>query len=132
MISLFLAVAIWSLNVYDARVVSVTDGDTVKVVVTLWVSQELSTSIRVRGVDTPETVGKCESERRLAQKAKVRVAELLPVNAHVTVSNIENDKYGGRYVADIRLRDGRSLSALLISEGLARAYDGGKKSNWCV
>lgn len=130
LLSIF-AAALWSLNSYEAKVISVTDGDTVKVVVEVWASQSLTTAIRLRGVDTPEIKGKCAGERELAAKGKARVAGLLPAGTTVTLTQLGPDKYHGRHVAAIVLRDGTNVAALLIAEGLARPYDGGKKSSWC-
>ncbi len=32
---------------------------------------------------------------------------------------------------DVALADGRSLAGLLITEGLGREYDGGRREGWC-
>lgn len=49
-----------------ATVVSVYDGDTFTVEARPWPGMTLRTSVRVRGVDTPEIRGKCQAEKDLA------------------------------------------------------------------
>jgi len=117
--------------VYQASVVRVVDGDTVNVRVRIWLNQELSASIRVRNVDSPEINGKCVSESALAQKAKAFTAHLLPVGSTITLTNVKPDKFGGRFDADVFTPDGQALSDLLIASGMTRIYDGGKREGWC-
>ena len=38
---------------------------------------------------------------------------------------------GGRVLADVKTSDGQDPAQNLISKGLAKPYDGGKKSSWC-
>ena len=38
-------------NVYEARVVRVIDGDTIRVAIAIWLEHEVTTLIRVRGVE---------------------------------------------------------------------------------
>ena len=126
---LIFAVALGS---YSAVVTRVVDGDTVNGVVTIWIDQRVTTSIRVRGIDTPELKGACDSERALAQMAKSQVENLLPAGSTITISNIGPDAYQGRIDADVTMADGRKLADVLIGEGLARAYDGKtKRRGWC-
>lgn len=88
-------------------------------------------SIRVFGIDTPEIRGKCEFEANLARQAKDRVKELVG-NSPVKVYIYGWDKYGGRVVGDVILQSGQNLGEILIKEGLAVPYNGGKKKNWCA
>jgi len=53
------------------------------------------------------------------------------VGDHVQLTNITLGKYAGRVIADVLLADGRSLTALLIAEGLGREYHGGTRLGWC-
>ena len=46
----------------------------------------------------------------------------------VSVGNRDEDRYGRKL--RVIERDGRSLGAVLISEGLARRWDGARRS-WC-
>lgn len=88
-------------------------------------------NIRVLGVDTPEirTKNKCEKEK--ARNAKRLVKNLLKNAKRIDLTNVSRGKYF-RVVADVII-DGKSLSYYLLKNGLAVAYDGGKKKavNWC-
>lgn len=47
-----------------ADVVRVIDGDTLAVTAHIWVGQSLATSVRIRGIDTPELRGGAPGKRR--------------------------------------------------------------------
>jgi endonuclease YncB( thermonuclease family) len=112
-----------------ATVLSVYDGDTVRVEAYPWPDQINRVSVRLAGVDTPELRGKCKEERALARVAKAFVE--LQIDDEVMLVDVRKGKYAGRVVARIILADGRDLSSLLIEAGLGRAYDGGKRESWC-
>ena len=92
-----------------ARVVGVTDGDTI----------ELSRlgAVRLIGVDTPEVYGGVECFGRAASDFTKRV---LPEGTRVRyrVGIEERDRYG-RVLAYVWLPDGRFLNELLAAEGYA-------------
>ena len=104
------------------------DGDTIKTpIVALKGLPKLS--IRIAGIDTPEIRGKCDYEKTQAIKARDRLNQLL--EGEVTVTPLSWDKYGGRFIATVQDKDGRNVSEILITEGLARPYQGEKKLPWC-
>lgn len=53
----------------DTRVVSVVDGDTIKVEAQVWPGWFWRGSVRLAGVDAPELRAQCREERRLALEA---------------------------------------------------------------
>ncbi len=112
-----------------ARVLSVYDGDTVKVEAAMWPGLTWTGSVRVQGVDTPELRGKCDGEKRKAVAARAFVRER--VGNRVTLVNVTKGKYAGRVVARIRLADGTDLTELLIQARHGRPYDGGRRRGWC-
>ena len=113
----------------SARVVSVTDGDTVLVRARIWLGQNVETRIRLEGVDTPEMKARCASERRLAIRARDFVVARVQGRT-VDLFHIQYGKYAGRVVA--RIRDAKGdLSSAIIAAGLGRAYDGGRRESWC-
>jgi micrococcal nuclease len=135
--SLFLAVRSYAEpnlpDSYPATVISVLDGDTVKVKVQIWVGLYQEVKVRVRGIDTPEIHSKnCPSEKQLGLKAKTLVQTLLPEGSTISLSHVGPDKYHGRVVATLRTTSGEDLEQRLRKEGLAVPYDGGKKKNWCA
>ncbi len=100
----------------------IVDGDTIKVA---------GKKIRVEDIDTPEIHDyKCQSEFERGQRAKARLLELVNAGPFEIVSNggDDMDRYG-RKLRHLK-RNGRSLGAILVSEGLARPYAGGRRS-WC-
>jgi endonuclease YncB( thermonuclease family) len=112
-----------------AAVVRVYDGDTLTVNAYPWPGMTIRTAVRVNGIDTPEIRGLCDAEKELAKQARDYVRAT--VGEHVQLTNITLGKYAGRIIADVLLADGRSLAALLITEGLGREYDGGQRERWC-
>ena len=115
---------------YVAHVKAVIDGDTLSVEVPVWLGVALTTKVRLRGIDAPELHGRCQREKDLAAQAKKRLAD--ETTLQVRLSNVEGDKYYGRVEADVAtVPDGLDLSDAMLASGLARAYDGGKRGDWC-
>jgi endonuclease YncB( thermonuclease family) len=113
-----------------ADVVKVVDGDTLTVRARIWLDLEMTVNIRIRGIDAPELRARCSREKILAAAATDR---LLDVAGHgpVNLSNIDEDKYFGRVVADVTTVDGRLVAPLMLESGLVRPYGGGERQGWC-
>jgi micrococcal nuclease len=96
----------------------VVDGDT------FWLDGE---KIRIEGIDAPEVKGKCRHELDLAAKATKRLSSLL---SHQTIEIDRNGKDGfGRTLVQVSTGRGE-IGSVMIREGLAREYAGGRGS-WC-
>ncbi|KXJ51215.1 MAG: nuclease [Thalassospira sp. Nap_22] len=107
------------------------DGDTIYVAIPGLPDEIANMSVRVRGVDTPEMRGQCDSEKQLAQKARDYARQRLKTATSVQFCEPEWGRYGGRVVASVRI-DGSPLDLELIENGLARPYDGKtKRQPWC-
>ena len=120
-------------NIKINKINSVYDGDTFRGKVEAlpdWVGDNMA--FRIHGIDTPEYGwrAKCKAEKELGQKAKEFTFKMLTEAKHVYIDIIDFDKYGGRYLVDVRC-DALDLATELIVAGLAREYDGGKKEGWC-
>ncbi|MBR0681943.1 thermonuclease family protein [Roseomonas eburnea] len=103
-----------------AQSLRVIDGDTVSV---------RGEAVRIVGLDAPEIHGRCPAESRLARQAQARLAELLAGGA--TITRRGRDRYG-RGLAIVQDAEGRDVAQVMISEGLARPYDGrGRRAGWC-
>lgn len=114
------------------KVLAVKDGDTLAVELPGLPAPLNPVAVRVRGIDTPETGGRarCDAERRLAARATAFTRSALQHGREIAFGAPAWDKYGGRIDADVWI-DGELLGERLISAGLARPYDGGKRKGWC-
>ena len=112
-----------------AEVLRVVDGDTLTVRAKIWIGQELTTNVRLSGVNAPELSGGCDEERALAEAARRFLAERVE-GRPVTLRKIALDKFGGRVVALVEDGAGDLGSALLAAR-LAVPYDGGRREPWC-
>jgi endonuclease YncB( thermonuclease family) len=115
---------------HPVDVIKTIDGDTFEVRVHLWPGLELTTRVRLRGIDAPELKASCAQELRLAEAATEALRGLLS-EGEVTIYNVGPDKYQGRVVADAATRRTPNLSSALLAGGVARPYDGGHRSGWC-
>jgi endonuclease YncB( thermonuclease family) len=106
----------------DPSSITVVDGDTIIIDGTTW---------RLMGYDTPETDGaKCEGERRLGLLARQRLSVFIDASTAMTITgNGEKDAYQRR-LGRLSI-NGRDVGAILISELLARPYNGSYRKGWC-
>lgn len=87
---------------------------------------------RLVGFDTPETYRpQCEAEKALGLKAKARLAELIDTAGQIKLVIQPGLDVHDRYLAVGRVA-GQDVETILISEGLARPYSGGKRQSWCI
>lgn len=118
---------------FNGRIIRWVDGDTLWLTAwreekldlgfrnRLFIRHEHDLECRVYGVDTPEHAA--------GHPATAAVNEWAPAGSDVTVETFKpnaEDKYG-RWLADIRLSDGRTISTELLSHDLAVPYFGGTK-----
>lgn len=82
---------------FSAKVIGVSDGDTITVL-----RDRTQVRVRLHGIDAPET------GQPFASRAK-QAASDLAFSKTVTVHPVDTDRYG-RTVAEVFLPDGRSLS----------------------
>lgn len=115
-----------------ARVVEVVDGDTLAVRAQVWLGQEVTTRVRIDGIDTPEKRSACREEKELAADAHKRLQQLVRRSDDaVRLVDVTDDKFGGRVRAKVLLRDGTDVSKALVASGHARPYRGGRRQPWC-
>ena len=99
-------------NMVRAKVVSITDGDTFKVLLR---GQE--ETIRIACIDTPEL-----SEDPWGQRAKDALTGMLRVGSKVRLMEHDTDRYG-RTVAEVYKGRGRNIGLALVKKGYAEVYD---------
>jgi len=112
-----------------ATIERVIDGDTLEVLVHIWLGQEVRVAVRLAGVDAPERRARCEAEQALATAATAFLQRL--EGNPVVLTHITRGKFAGRVLADVHHVDVGDLGAALIGEGMARVYDGGRRASWC-
>ncbi len=115
---------------HAVEVVRVIDGDTFEARVHLWPGLEMTTRVRLRGIDAPQMKGACAEEARMAEAATEALRAQL-ADGDVAIFNIGPDKYNGRVVADAATRRTPSISDALLASGHARQYQGGRRGGWC-
>jgi endonuclease YncB( thermonuclease family) len=115
---------------HPVDVVRTIDGDTFEARVHLWPGLEMTTRVRLRGIDAPELKAACPQELQMAEAAGSALRGLLD-EGEVTIYNIGPDKYNGRVVADAATRRTENVSAALLAGGFARRYGGGRREGWC-
>lgn len=104
-----------------ARTNCVVDGDT------FWHQGE---KVRIADIDTPElSPPRCASEKQLGEAAKRRLHALLNAGRFSLVAGWRDEDRYGRKLRTVT-RQGRSIGDVLVSEGLARRWDGSRHS-WC-
>jgi endonuclease YncB( thermonuclease family) len=92
---------------------------------------ELTTRVRLRGIDAPELKASCAQELRMAEAAGDALRGLLD-EGEVAIYHIGPDKYNGRVVADVATRRTPNVSDALFAGGHVRKYDGGHRIGWCA
>ena len=108
--------------VYKCRLRRVIDGDTVVCDVNLGFDVVLvNQKIRFKGINTPESRTRNLAEKALGLQAKARVE-----------MKTFKDKKGkfGRILGVPLTEKGESVCEILVKEGHARWYDGGKRESW--
>jgi len=105
------------------RITCVVDGDTI------WYE---GTKIRIADLDTPEvSQPACANEAALGRKATRRMQALLnagPFTLEPNTAGRAEDRYGRSLM--LVTRDGQSLGAVLVDEGLAEQWGGAKVAWW--
>jgi endonuclease YncB( thermonuclease family) len=111
-------------------VLRVIDGDTFEARIRIWPGHDVTTKVRLRDIDAPELKARCAEERSKALAARDFLARLLSEGG-VTVSQVGQDKYGGRIDAVAATSRTASVSTAMLEADLARSYDGGRRRSRC-
>ncbi len=120
---------------YSARVLAIIDGDTFVARIPVWIGQEVTTHVRLRGIDAPELKGRCAAETRLALEARQALADIL-ASGRINLRDIGTGKYAGRVIARVFVtskhdHNTEEAGAMLLAAGYARPYRGGRRDDWC-
>ena len=116
---------------YVAKVNRIIDGDSIVLDIDLgfntWLNNQ---SIRLHGIDTPETRTRDLVEKQQGFLAKDRVLGLISPGDTVIIKTVldKHEKFG-RILGQIELKNGINLNQLLIEERLAVKYYGQSKAS---
>tara|TARA_R100000234_G_C4924060_1_gene145501 strand:- start:263 stop:631 length:369 start_codon:yes stop_codon:yes gene_type:complete len=119
---------------YKILPLKVVDGDTIDAEIDLGFDIKVKKRIRFMGINAPESRTKDLEEKAKGLAAKDRVKQLLDGCKNITLKSHGIGKFG-RCLGELHLDtiDGQekltlvSLNELLIKEGHATKYDGGKR-----
>ena len=120
---------------YPARILSVLDGDTLKLDIDLGFRAHIFETVRLARIDTPEAVK--FTLDGLVDPAKNYILTNCPVNSFCVVGITRQEKYG-RWLAELLYLPGESepekilinphvLNDELVRLGFAVSYAGGRK-----
>jgi len=113
---------------YNIEVIRVIDGDTIDCFIDLGFNVSIKSRIRLHGINTPETRTRDIKEKHYGIEAKLKLFKLLEDN-EVTMVSHGIGKFGRvlgvLYVDDVNIND------ILVKEGYAIEYNGGKKMETC-
>lgn len=116
---------------YKAKIIRVIDGDTLKALIDVGFNMHHEAVIRLNGIDCPETRTKDIKEKSKGLEAKERMIELLDqCNYEVNIKSHGLDKYGRCLAEVISITphgEFKNLNRILLDEGLAKDYFGGRK-----
>lgn len=104
---------------YNAKIYNIVDGDTVDAEIDLGFKVRTKQRLRLRGIDTPER------GQPGYDAAKAFVADKV-YGKDVLITTFKASKFG-YYLAEVVLPDNKILNDILVNEGLAEPYNGGKK-----
>lgn len=101
---------------YPAVVLSIHDGDTLRLSLDLGFDLSFAINARVYGINAPE-LSTSEGKAALAYvQTLVKPGDKLDALSHGW------DKYGGRFDATLTLQDGRELGVAMIAAGQAKPF----------
>ena len=103
------------------------DGDNVRVVLPDLPEVFTRMSVRVSGIDTPETDADRKCERRDAKKARALVSNIV-TGQLVDLNFCQLEKYG-RLLCAVKVGD-VDLGNYMLESGYAVPYSGGTKMKW--
>ena len=112
--------------IYNAKCIKVVDGDTIDAQIDLGFDTHKVIRIRLVGINAPESRTRDLEEKTRGLAAKQFVIDILKKHHNNFILHSQGVGKYGRCLGEIFLGDVK-LNDLLISEGHAVAYDGGKR-----
>ena len=111
----------------------VIDGDTIDVAADLGFDVSIKLRLRFAGINTPESRTRNLEEKALGKAATAFLKETLESADAVEFESHERGKFGRVLATPFTVKCGKrtDICKLMIREGHAREYSGGKREPWC-
>lgn len=116
--------------IYKIKVTRVVDGDTIDAVIDLGFDLKLKKRIRLYGINTPETRTRDKEEKKRGLAAKKFLQQIVDEQEGVLfLKSLDQGKFG-RCIGVLFERDfdDQSINDVLVQEGHAVEYFGGKRN----
>jgi micrococcal nuclease len=116
------------LYTYKGKCIRVVDGDTIEGMIDLGFNTWITITIRLDGINTPESRTRDLNEKKRGLASKERLSQLLAENGNeFTLISHGIEKYG-RCLAEVFVTSHKdSVQQILIKEGHGIEYRGGKR-----
>lgn len=105
---------------YNAYIKRIVDGDTFDADVDLGFHTWGKQRFRINGYSAPEIRG---VEHEFGVIAKAKLEELLPLESMITITSTKTEKFG-RWLADLTLKNGSTITDYLIEQGYGLPWNG--------
>jgi micrococcal nuclease len=117
---------------YGCTVRRVIDGDTIDVDADLGFDVSIKLRLRFAGINTPESRTRNLEEKALGKAATAFLKETLESADTVEFESHDRGKFGRVLATPYIIKCGKrtDIGKLMIREGHARKYDGGKREPW--
>ena len=118
---------------YGCTVRRVIDGDTIDVDADLGFDVSIKLRLRFAGINTPESRTRNLEEKALGKAATAFLKETLESADAVEFESHDRGKFGRVLATPFTVKCGKrtDICKLMIREGHAREYSGGKREPWC-
>lgn len=101
----------------------IVDGDTIDIDIDLGFSVTISSRIRLKGINTPETRTKNLEEKRKGILAKEWLEKTLTQEETWIIDTYKDDKYGRMLGIIYKENELTSINEIMIKENLAEVYE---------
>ena len=117
---------------YGCELLRVIDGDTIDVRADLGFDVSLRLRLRFAGINTPESRTRNKAEKALGKAATARLKEILESADSIEFESFGKGKFGRVLATPYAVNNDKrtDVCQLLVREGHARKYDGGKREPW--
>lgn len=113
------------------KLLRIIDGDTMEMDLNIFPDLFVRYSLRIDGVNTPETRTTLKCEKVAGLAAKEFAEEWFKQHPEFIVYDIKYGKFAGRVLGKVRTNKGIDYGTALIAAGHAKEYHGEKREAWC-